>query len=150
MTKLREPGSPRAVLRALYDQCGGARRAADLLGGSETSLIGATDPDSDRDIGWRRVVLLTRHFRATAAAEHLALAAGGVFLPLDITPGELGRSAGQAVREVADVVERVLSAQADGAVSTSEARDIRREIDEAVAELMRARAAVTAIIEENR
>jgi hypothetical protein len=81
MTKRRDAGSPRAALETLFEQCGGAAEAASFLGRSKYHLQHCTDPDDERDLGFRAVCQLARAFSATAAAEHLAAQAGGVFVP---------------------------------------------------------------------
>ncbi|HEV2557388.1 MAG TPA: hypothetical protein VGU45_02055 [Microvirga sp.] len=150
MTKRRDPGSPRAALSDLFTACGGVESAANFLGRSPFSLHKVSDPDEERDLGFRQVSQLTRTFRASAAAEHLAAQAGGIFLPLpDDSGSELADITGQALVEAAEAARAVLSAESASSEggkqhTAAECRAILREFDDVLRLVGRARAIVAA------
>lgn len=116
MTKIREPGSPQAALDRLIDQCGGVEKAAHFLGVNPSHLRHCTDPDDARDARWTQVHQLTAWKGATAAAEHLAGTAGGVFLPLRIDDDCLSTIAARSAKEVGEAVAGIIMAAQDSSL----------------------------------
>lgn len=111
--------------------------AADFEGCSPSLLRKAADPDLPEDITFKRVSRLTRHFGATAWAEHLALCARAILIPLPDpdAPGRWGVATGIAAKEFGEAVAEILRAtnpdsEAGGEVSRSEARQLIRDIDD--------------------
>jgi hypothetical protein len=128
MTKIREPGSPRAALDRLFREVGGYTAAADFLGRNPHHLRHCTDPDDDRDIGFRQVVMLTRAFGATAAAEHIAAQAGGVFMPCPVSNQSFEALMGHSAKEFGEAVSQVMQASADGNHDLREMLQTRAEM----------------------
>jgi hypothetical protein len=124
----------------------GVRIAAEFEGIDPGTLYKQLDPDQAGDVSFPRVCRLTQHFGATAAAEHLAALAGGVFLPVPQgggpSPwGELTASAGEDfARAMGDIV-RALSPQSEGAagVTQAEGRAILEKVDQAIRDMVRLR-----------
>jgi hypothetical protein len=142
--KPRPPGSAcDALARMLaevarsegHEPTAGAKLAARFLGVSDSLLRKASDPDRDEDLGFRRVAMLTEHFRVRAAAEHLALGAGGLFVPMP-DPGATGRLAvlgGQATRETGEAIAALIAAidragPGGAAVTAAERRRLTAEV----------------------
>jgi len=81
--KRRKYGSTKAVISELFKQVGGITKAMKLLEVGRTRTYDFTDPNKEAELSFERISLLTRETKASAAAEHLAHLAGGVFLPID-------------------------------------------------------------------
>ena len=79
--KRRAYGTTKAVISALFKQAGGVPKVMDILGLSRTRTYALSDPNDKACISFERVEMITRRTGATAAAEHLAYLAGGVYLP---------------------------------------------------------------------
>ncbi|QIB32656.1 phage regulatory CII family protein [Ancylobacter pratisalsi] len=140
MTKRPLPGSAHDALDRLFDAIGeahgakgaaseGLAVAADFLGVSHWTLRAQLDPEkSGSEISYARVVQLTRQFGCTAGAEHLALCAGGVFIPMPPDNEPAAVLTAEAMQEMAEVVARIFAAVAPAseggvAITPHEARD---------------------------
>lgn len=129
MTKRPLPGSPHDALSRLLDEIGresgpngspseGIAVAADFLGISHWTLRSQLDPDRvGSEVAYSRVAQLTQHFGCTDAAEHLALCAGGVFLPMPQGSGRINELSAGAMLEMSEA----LVALAKRTAPTSEA-----------------------------
>ncbi|ODN70194.1 hypothetical protein [Methylobrevis pamukkalensis] len=104
--KPRISGSSHDAIRRLVAGCGGVEAVADFLGKGASTVYAWTNPDSPGEAPFALIATLTDHFGATACAEHLALRAGGVFLPLP--PADSG-AAEVLSAEVADEVGGLLA-----------------------------------------
>lgn len=132
----RKTGSPADALAALLTQCGPIETVADFLNKRPGTIYRYTDPDQSDGMPFALVALLTEHYRATAAAEHLALRAGGVFLPIpreDDADGWGGLSAAAAEDTghlISDIV-RALAPTSEGGtrVAGHELDVILKDID---------------------
>jgi hypothetical protein len=107
--KPRTPASAHDILLRLIDACGGPKIVAAFLGVRLGTAYSWTDPDtSPGSAPFAQVCLLTEHFGITAAAEHLALLAGGVFVPLPSDDGELDEHAATLTLETAEIVGEII------------------------------------------
>lgn len=150
--KRANPGSAHDALVHMFEAIGrvhganaapteGLPLAADFLGVTHWTLRKQIDPDQPSDLGFGRVSQLTRHFGCVEAAQHLALAAGGVFVPM---PGEdAGKVAGLSavvMRETGEAIALLLANVApdsEGGVdlTPAEAREALPAVGEALARI---------------
>jgi hypothetical protein len=122
-----------------YEPTAGAKLAANFLGVSDSLIRKASDPDQPEDLGFRRVAMLTERFAARAAAEHLALCAGGIFLPLPAGDGQgrwhdLGAIASEEFSQVIAALFRATSNTGPGGadITPAERRKLVAEIDDVI------------------
>lgn len=125
-----DPELPKAAVRRLVNQNGGIKRTAVKLGLSETQTYAVTDPGTPDELSFARVAALTTH-ETPAAAEYLALLAGGVFLPIDCAAGADVRGlTAEVAREHGDAIGALIAAMADNRITASEARSALVEVDD--------------------
>lgn len=136
--KPRAAGSAHEATSHFIDLCGGARAVSDFIGRSPSTVNGWTDPDG-RDgaagIGFSHACMLTQHFGNSVLAEHLALRAGGLFVPgigasgepLPQLTGELAEGMGRTIRTVMTALDA--GGESGAAISTEEARRILSELE---------------------
>ena len=79
--KTRAYGTTKEVISRLFQQAGGVPAVMKALSLSRTRTYALADPGDKARISFERVEKITQQTGATAAAEHLAYMAGGVFLP---------------------------------------------------------------------
>lgn len=120
-----------------HDATAGAKVSANFLGVSDSYIRKASDPDQPEDLGFRRVAMLTEHFRARAAAEHLALLAGGLFVPLPAGDASgrfasIGAAASVEFGEAMAELFKAVSAAGPGGqeITAAERRRLAAEIDD--------------------
>lgn len=122
---------PKAAVRRLFDQVGGIKRVAARLGyRSESQVYAMADGNDPAEITFAQVVQLTGP-EAPAGAEHLAIVAGGVFLPLPTANTAIGALTGTAMRESGQAAAELIEALGDG-LTPDEASMALPEIDDAV------------------
>ncbi len=137
--KRRHYGTPKEVVARLFEQAGGVPKVMEHLDLSRTRVYAMADPDDDSEISFARVARLTEEAQATAAAEHLALLAHGVFLPVgDAEPADWHGIASQSSRSNARTIGTLLDAlSADnptpGEVDAQEARRLIELVDKQIA-----------------
>lgn len=143
----REPGAPHDATVRLIEQCGGVERVAAFVGRRASSVYRYTDPDQSDGMPFAMVGQLTEHFGAAAAVEHLAMRAGGVFLPVPVEggPPRWGALTAETARHFAQVmadIAEALSPGGEGAarVTPGEARGMVPDIDHAIRDLCELRA----------
>lgn len=135
---------PKAAVRRLFDQVGGIKRVAARLGyRSESQVYAMADGNDPAEITFAQVVQLTGS-DTPAGAEHLALVAGGVFLPMPTATTPIGALTGNAMLEsgqaAADLIEKL-----SGGLTPDEAAKSLPEIDDAVRAWTQLRSKVAAI-----
>lgn len=142
--KPRAAGSARdALVRLLQEVANHAGRdpeagpkiAADFLDRSLSLVHRATDPDCREDLGFRQVCKLSERYGASAAAEHLARLAGGLYLPLPApgTPGRWAELEAEAAEDFGHAVADLIRAGAEGENLAACDRDrIARELLETI------------------
>jgi hypothetical protein len=106
--KPRTPASAHDAIDRLIEACGGPKAVAAFLSVRLGTVYGWTDPDVSQGAPFAQVCLLTEHHKVTAAAEHLALLAGGVFVPLPSDDGELDEHAASLTLETAEIVGEII------------------------------------------
>lgn len=136
MNKRLLPGGAHDALDRMFDAIGRAHGpkgaaseglyvAADFLGVTHWTLRSQLDPDkTGSELSYLRVAQLTRQFGCTEAAEHLALCAGGVFVPMPEGEGRIAEMTAEAMQEMGEAVARIFAAAApgsDGGVATTPA-----------------------------
>ena len=148
--KVRRYGEPKEVVARLFEEVGGIPQVMELLELSRTRVYALADPDSTNEISYTRVAKLTET-GATAAAQHLAALAGGVFLPIDkaeeagwlALAGEASRS---NARNIGALMESLSETErSPGRVDQDEAREILKVLDEQLGILAIQRAKLSAI-----
>lgn len=129
------PGSAHEALDRMFDSIGrshgahgaaseGIYVAAAFLDLFHTTLRKQLDPDQPGELSFGRVAQLTRQFGCAEAAEHLALCAGGVFVPMPEGEGRIAEMTAEAMQEMGEAVARIFAAAApgsDGGVATTPA-----------------------------
>lgn len=131
----RRAGSPSEAQALLLEQCGGAQAAGDFVGKARSTAYKWTDPDQSEGAPFNVVATLSEHFRATAAAEHLALRAGGVFLPIPRADAEgwggLSAAAAEETGRLLSEIWRALdpASEAGARVGRAEADAILRDVE---------------------
>jgi hypothetical protein len=135
-----DPELPKAAVRRLVDQNGGVKRTAVKLGLSTTQTYAVTDPGAPDELSFARAAALTSH-EAPAAAEYLALLAGGVFLPIDCAADvDVRALTAEVAREHGEAIGALISAMADARITPAEARTSLVEVDECLRTLCGLRA----------
>lgn len=150
MSKRLLPGSAHDALDKMFDSIGrshgsaaseGIYIAASLLDVSHWTLRAQLNPDkTGSEISYARVVQFTRAFGCTDAAEHLALCAGGVFVPLPREGDAVAALTADAMREMGEAVARIFAStsplsEGGAAITANEARAALPEVHEALAAL---------------
>lgn len=136
-----DPGLPKSAIRRLFDQLGGAKRAAVKLQLSTSQTYAFADPDEADQISFARVAALTSPL-ATAGAEYLALLAGGVLLPVTPANARLGDLTAESIRQHGEACAELVRALTDQSIDPKERAQALRELDEAIVALVRLRARV--------
>lgn len=139
-----DPELPKAVVRRLFDQAGGIKRVAVRLGLKEPTVYALADPGVDDEITFARVAAITEP-GMPAAAEYLAVLAGGFFQPIEgFQTGDAQGLTASSAREHGEFIAVMVAALADGKVTAEEARQALPEIDDSLRELCRLRAVLLA------
>lgn len=138
--KNRDYGSSKAAVARLFEQAGGVPAVQELLDLSRTRVYAFADPDSSNELSFARVAAITRETGAQAAAEYLALLAGGAFLPVAeaAEPGDWHAIAARASRKNARTISALLDAlseenESPGEVDEAEARRLLELVDQQIA-----------------
>ncbi|QJP14695.1 hypothetical protein G3545_14200 [Starkeya sp. ORNL1] len=152
MMKRANPGSAHDALVHLFEAIGrthgangapteGLPLAADFLGVTHWTLRKQIDPDQPSDLGFGRVAMLTRHFGCPDAAQHLALAAGGVFVPMpDGDAGKVATLSAEVMRETGEAIALLFADISEGSaggaeLTPAEAREAVKPLGEALAKV---------------
>lgn len=148
--KERRYGEPKEVVARMFEEVGGIPEVMNLLELSRTRVYALADPDSSNDISYARIATLTEA-GATAAAQHLAALAGGIFIPIDKAEDANWLSlAGEASRRNARNISALMESlgeteRSPGVVDQQEAREILKLLDEQLGTLALQRAKLAAI-----
>lgn len=137
-----DPELPKAAVRRLVDQAGGAARAAIVIGRAPSTVYAYADPQASDEMTYAQVAALTGP-KTPAGAEHLATLAHGVFLPMPPADTEIGELTAESIVQHGDAVAEVVRAMCDGKMGDDERPSAIVEIDEAIRALVRLRAAVS-------
>ncbi|WP_412545649.1 hypothetical protein [Maricaulis sp. MIT060901] len=148
--KQRPYGEPKEVVARLFEEVGGIPKVMELLDLSRTRVYALADPDSTNEISYARVCALTED-GATAAAQHLAALAGGLFVPLEKAEDAdwlalAGEASRRNARNIAALMESLSeTARSPGEVDQQEARDLLKILDEQLGVLAMQRAKLSLI-----
>lgn len=145
--KPRTPGSAFAATERFVEDCGGIDAVAEFAGKRPGTVYNWMDPEKGEGVPLAVAAQLTRHFGATSLAELLAGCAGGVFLPINLSPGSgpLAEIAARSVEEWAEAfatIIRATSPKGDGGagITIREWRNIISELDDVIRLLCRIKA----------
>jgi len=137
--KHRDYSSPKGVFGRLVDATGGAKRAADLLGMSETQVYARTDPSMGVQASYDEIRRLTLATRDGAGAVDLAALCGGLFIPHPPSGHEVAAMAARGSEAFGQFMARLLEALADNNISEIERQTLLRKVDDTMAHLAGAR-----------
>ncbi|MHA6287113.1 hypothetical protein [Maricaulis sp. CAU 1757] len=149
--KIRRYGEPKEVVARVFEEVGGIPKVMELLELSRTRVYALADPDSTNEISYARVACLTEA-GSTAAAQHLAALAGGVFVPIDKAEDAnwlalAGEASRRNARNISAVMESLSETErSPGRIDEHEARNILRVLDEQLGVLAVQRAKLAAIV----
>lgn len=134
-----------AITRAVGQIEGGLTAAAEIIDRPRSALHAAGDPDTPQR---KRVKLTYAEACALAGAggvalaEHIALKAGGVFLPVDATSVACIHAGAAAFsREAGEAVCEVIQRASDGTFCAKDREAALPQIDDAIRALLALRAA---------
>ena len=148
--KQRPYGEPKEVVARLFEEVGGIPKVMELLDLSRTRVYALADPDSTNEISYTRVCTLTED-GATAAAQHLAALAGGLFVPLEKADDAdwlalAGEASRRNARNIAALMESLSETErSPDEVDQQEARDLLKILDEQLGVLAMQRAKLSLI-----
>jgi hypothetical protein len=148
VTKQRDYGSTKDIVGRLVDEAGGVKRAAHLLDCSAAHVYAMCDPAREERMSFDAARKLTEFCGATAAAEDLAALAHGVFMPIEISDGDLPRIAADKAHEHGRVTTQLFVALGDGHVCQREARELLKQVDNELRALMTLRAKLVSLSKE--
>lgn len=148
MTKPRAPGSAHEAADELINQAGGVKVVADFEGVGTSTIYKMLDPEQTQtELSFVRVSRLTAHFKVSAAAEHLALLAGGRFVAdrdIDAAPCDMTALCDLAAKS-ADAMGEFAKARGDGEWTRDEIRTVRTELGELLVAVLAADARLARI-----
>ncbi len=128
--KPRPAGTLKAAMAELVEACGGTLRAADLLGVSQSQIQRCTDAveaKAELKLSWVRA--LERDCRRPIVTSFLALEAGHAIIPIDIgSNAPLAADMARFGEHAAELFGRYATALADGALSATEAGQIKNDV----------------------
>ncbi|MFZ2869865.1 phage regulatory CII family protein [Zavarzinia sp.] len=138
--KRRPAGSLKAVTAEAIADVGGVRPAMALLGLSETRVYALADMGEPDEVTPARMEALSAAGSA-AFANHFALLAGGIYVPLPrgADPAGLHLLTAEATADFGVFAATIVMALADGRVTRAEAREAIPRLDEALTALTRLR-----------
>ena len=154
--KTRNYGSTADVVSRLFQECGGVPTVMKHLNLSRTRCYALADPDDPAEISFDRVATLTR-LGAKSAAEHLAVLAGGSFLPVAGTDTDdetdWHAMAADVARAGAALTAAMLESmgpagRSPGAIDRDEARTLLGHVDRLMSQLARKRALLATIADD--
>lgn len=127
-TKRRPPGSVAGMVSRAVSDLGGLKGAAHVLGRSVSSVAGYTDPDHPPRITVAQALAMTRA-GTDGFALQFAAAAGGTFVPGTAPSEPFPALAGNLAVCESELMQAIITAQADGEVSPAERTEIIVAID---------------------
>lgn len=137
-----DPELPKAAVQRLIDQSGGVQRVAIRINRAPPTVYAYADGQVSDEMTFAQVAQLTSP-TTPAAAEYLALLAGGVFFPMPAADSEIGELTAESIERHGDAVAEVVRAMRDGKMSSDERPAAIVEIDEAIRALVHLRTAVS-------
>ncbi len=159
--KTRAYGTTKEVISRLFQQAEGVPFVMKTLNLSRTRTYALADPNDKARISFERVERLMQQTGATAAAEHLAYLAGGVFLPGSSFENEgdrqdtddwhsIARRAGiNHANNINELLKSISPTSASpGEVDCDEARNLLEKVDAQFALLALQRQRLIAILDD--
>lgn len=140
--KKRDVYTTPGVITALIDQAGGVKKAAFLIGKSESQALAYSDPATDSQISYDDVRRLVMATGATAPADDLAALAGGHFTRADIDPRSFADLVALGAEEWGRFLNKVIRAMTDGDLDQCERRACLEGLDVLIRALVSARSKV--------
>ncbi len=150
--KPRVYGTAEDIAARAFDEAGGVPQVADFFGVRPAVVYAMTDPQQRGDLSVSRALRLTQFLGVKVIVEAFAAAAGGAFLPAPETSvaQSLVELGAESNSEMADLVRSILDAIADGKITKMERRTIRHNLDVLLHTLVRERAKLIAMENEDR
>jgi hypothetical protein len=148
--KIRRYGEPKEVVARVFEEVGGIPSVMELLDLSRTRVYALADPDSSNEISYARIAKLTES-GASAAAQHLAALAGGIFLPIEKADDAnwlalAGEASRRNARNISAIMESLSETEkSPGRIDQDEAREILKVLDEQLGVLAIQRVKLAAI-----
>lgn len=135
--KPRAADSVKGVISELFDQVGGVPEIMLQFGIGKSQAYAWTDPLSAEQMSFDRVARVTSP-EATAAAKYLAERSRCVLVPL---PGPDRRGStmthiAESARSHGEAIAEAVKAAADGVITPTERAAVRKEIAEAISDLV--------------
>ena len=124
------------------------KRVAIDLQRSPSTVYAYADPGVDKDITYPQVAALTGP-DAPACAEHLALLAGGVFVPVAPRQEPLASLTADTMKESTEACAALVRATVDGALTAAGARAALPELEEMIRAAVQLHCAVAVIAKED-
>jgi hypothetical protein len=130
------------VVTSLMDQVGGIKKAAFLIGKSESQALAYSDPATDSQISYDNVRRLVVASGATAPADDLAALAGGFFNRCEIDPRSFADLVALGADEWGAFLSKVIRGMTDGTIDQTERRVFLEGLDVLIRALVSARSKV--------
>lgn len=146
-TKPRDHGTTKAVVARLIDDAGGAKRAAFIVDRAASQVYAYADPDVDAQMTLDMARRLASASGSRALADDAANIAGGVFMPIAVDDEEVTKLAAQRAHEHGRVTAQLFVSLQDSNVSSAEALDLIRRVDDELRALVGLRAHLAKIAE---
>lgn len=141
-----EPELPKAAIRRVYEQLGGIKRAAIRLNRGKTQTYDYASMERTDELTYAQACALTGA-ESPALAEHLAMLADGVFVPVACKVDDALKLTADAVRQHGEAMGAIVAGVQDGTLDAKEARGALVELDEAICGLCSLRALLLSIIQ---
>lgn len=153
MTKRPAIGSAHEALDRMFDEIGrahgpngapseGPQIAADFLCVARSTIYRQMDQSQPGGFAFAHACQLAQHFGCTEAAAHLALCAGGLFVPMPRGDDAVTVLTAEAMREMGEAAALIFAETAPGsdggaAITPQEARAALPEVRDVLAALTR-------------
>lgn len=141
----RPYGSTHAVVSDLLDEAGGVKKAAFLIGRTESQTLAYSDPAGDSHINLDMVRRLVMATGATAPAEDLAALAGGYFQPGKVEEREFPELVALTSAEWGAFCGMVIRALTDNRIDALERETCLRAMDVVIKAMVSARSKLLAV-----
>ncbi len=132
-TKRIPDGSTKAVIAKLYDDAGGAKEVAFLLG---LGMARTYQVAEEGTLSLEHAARLTFTTGSTAAADYMAALAGGFFIPVASTNAPIREMISRLAREAGEAIATGIDATADATLSENERGRMAAELDDLIQTLV--------------
>lgn len=126
-------GSTKAVIAKLYDDAGGAKEVAFLLG---LGIARTYQIAEEGSLTLDQAARLSFATGSTAAADYMAALTGGLFLPVASTKAPMREMISRLARDAGEAVAAGIDATADAELTNDERGRMAAELDDLVQTLV--------------